>query len=92
MDRKRNFEDNFHSVKEKYLFVKIRKGGIKMEKFDWLTTEIKAIMDENKLYPIYMKMHCSVCGNEFGIRLDPGRRLTNRDLTCRKCLFEKYVS
>lgn len=48
-------------------------------------------MKENKIFVDYLKIRCRICNSQWGVHLDPGRQLTEKDLTCRKCLLDKYM-
>lgn len=52
----------------------------------------KELAEKYQVYPRYVLMECMVCGKTWGIRLDPGRVLTDRDCTCQACATEKYLA
>lgn len=52
----------------------------------------KEMAEEYQVYPCHVTMKCYVCGNKWGISLDPGRAIVARDLVCQVCATEKYLS
>jgi hypothetical protein len=57
--------------------------------FDSATVEK---MKETGVICDYMKFTCQKCNSSWGIRLDPGRRLTEKDFMCKTCLFNEAVA
>jgi hypothetical protein len=51
----------------------------------------KQVLDKYHIYPSYIKMVCTKCDNSWGITLDPGRKLTERDFICSRCLMDDYL-